>query len=656
MTVIIAVASMLVLLNACGSTGSSSQNSSSNSSSSGSGSGSGSESGAAPQTAAVPQVGVPHTYPSQPSANQYSVTAGNASDLQTKINTAAANCGSTGAVVTVPAGNTYTATTYFNLPATNCDATHWVLIQSASLSSLPAQGTRISASTANMPTLSTSAFTTYPVIMAADNPSAPPKGYWLAGLDIEDDPPNTGANQLALVVLGDYCVEAGGGGCPITSGMTSANLASRFTIDRCWIHPTNPTSNILHGIRFSASNLAVEDSIIEAHYTTVGNTAQTTGISSDYSLGPVDIGNSEIMAVTENILFGGSDPIIAGSVPSDIYIHQNYIHKRPEWMDAGGANYFQSKMRNWIECKNCQRMLVEGNVFDTQAGNSVSAAFQFTPRNTGGSCRWCVTQDIVIRYNTISNLSDLISVLGANGSTSGGSLGPELPTKRISLHDNTVENLNDSTYGGNGRIFQVNDGDASSAGCSSTAFSNACNLSDIVFSHNTITDSGHIATFWTLAETPVTNSLGYNVVIANNIGPAGSYGFASDAGSTHPLTGFLNAQYLSYTFDGNAITGVPSSGYSCSDFPSPIQNFCGGIGQPATMSSLEFVNYNNGVGGDYHLCHGVGSPSSQCSAASPYTNAAIDKTDVGAAIDSVGKYTSGVAQGTPTFVATLSGS
>src|SRR5215469_16823876 len=83
------------------------------------------------------------TYPTQSGANIFKVAAGSATDLQAKINSAAAACGSKGAVVNVPSGNTYTATTYFSLPPTNCDSTHWVVVQSDRLSSIAPQGTRV---------------------------------------------------------------------------------------------------------------------------------------------------------------------------------------------------------------------------------------------------------------------------------------------------------------------------------------------------------------------------------------------------------------------------------------------------------------------------------------------------------------------------------
>jgi len=596
--------------------------------------------------ATLPKAFINTEFPAQPNATILNVNSGNAADLQTKINTAAANCGANGAIVNVPAGATYTAPQYFNLPPTSCSGGARVVIQSASLASLPPQGTRVPAANTNMPTITNAqASISFPVFLAADNPSNPPAHYWLAGLEVTSNYPSSGGPEIALLVFGDYCNQVGGGGCPITAGMSAANLANDFTVDRCWIHGANISSDVLHGIRFTASNVAIEDSLISDIHDSFSSPGQSTGVSSDFSMGPVDIGNSEIASVTENIIFGGTDPTITNSVPSYIYIHHNYIHKPSGWLTANGGPY-QPFMRNFLECKNCQRMLVEGNVFDTDVDNSLSASVQMTPRNANGRCPWCVVQDITLRYNRFSSLGDWISFLGANGNSSGGSLGPELPFKRGSIHDNIVENLNMAMFGGNGRWIQINDGDASSAGCSASANSPTCQLSDLAITHNSlVSDQAATATStsWTLAGAPAPGSLGFDVNITNNIIPAGKNGFGSDAGATHPLTSFLNAQFSSYTFNNNAITGIATTGYSCSDFPSPIQNFCGtAFVQPTSMASLLFANYNNGIGGDYHL-----------QSSSPYKNQASDGTDPGANVDVVNSFTTGATAGIGSMPAVL---
>jgi hypothetical protein len=146
---------------------------------------------------------------------------------------------------------------------------------------------------------------------------------------------------------------------------------------------------------------------------------------------------------------------------------------------------------------------------------------------------------------------------------------------------------------------------------------------------------------------------GANLTITNNIGPAGEY-FLNVGNGVYYLLPALQSYFSSFTVDRNAITDLAAAGYSCSNsngmnFPSPVSNYCDQPeGQPATMASMDFVNYDSGIGGDYHLCHGNGIPSSSCTAASAYANSALDGTDVGANISTVNSYTAGVVQGTPT--------
>jgi hypothetical protein len=223
------------------------------------------------------------------------------------------------------------------------------------------------------------------------------------------------------------------------------------------------------------------------------------------------------------------------------------------------------------------------------------------------------------------------------------------------VHDNVLENVNEIWTGsveGNGRIIQIEPNKADSTACSGTPNTDQCRLSDITITHNSIVGAdgagNGLTAAWVFPSTPTASDLGYNVTVTDNILPAGSYLQNTDLGvSPHPLTPVFNAYFSSYTFDHNAITGVSAAGYSCTDFPSPIQNFCTGIGQPVAMTNIGFTNWNSGSGGNYQLCSASGTPAG-CTAPSPYHNAADDGTDVGANMSLVNTYTNNVIQGTPT--------
>jgi len=546
-------------------------------------------------------------FPATIGGTVYTVSSGSAADLQSKLTTAASNCGSTGVTVVVPVA-TYTSTTQFNIPPNNCTGSAWYAVLTQNLSALrPLLMTRIdcTADAANLPTLTNSDLT-YPVLNISDNPSTPPKNIWIDGFNITSNYPNSGSNQLALFVAGD--------GAGINSGHSAANFADHITIARSCIHGANINSNVLHGIRFTARHFQVLASVIDEIHKS-DSSSQPTGISSDFSYGPVNVINNTVAAVSENFIFGGADPPISGLVTADIYIGFNYIYRPTAWFSVP---LYAGEMRNFIECKNCERLLVEHNAMNRVNNNSVSSALQFTPRNPGGACTWCVVQDVTIRYNYMREFSDAVSILGANGMTVGGSQGPELPSQRFSIHDNEMH-LNRGGYTGNGRWFQLTPGDASATGCSATPNTDACRLKDISIVHNTLisTDSN---TVWTLAGTPTSNDKGVNLIFADNVVPAGSNLMGNDTGSVHPLTGAFGAYFSSYTVTGNAIWDISGAGYSEADFPSPICNFsnqsmCPGPGMPASSTAVKFVNF---AGGDYRLCQATGLPTSCGSGASGY--------------------------------------
>jgi len=72
------------------------------------------------------------------------------------------------------------------------------------------------------------------------------------------------------------------------------------------------------------------------------------------------------------------------------------------------------------------------------------------------------------------------------------------------------------------------------------------------------------------------------------------------------------------------------------------------IWQPAS-TTVGFVNYNSGNGGDYRLCTGLGTPATGCPAASPFAaghaNQASDGTDLGADIVGINVVESSVRSG-----------
>ena len=56
-------------------------------------------------------------------------------------------------------------------------------------------------------------------------------------------------------------------------------------------------------------------------------------------------------------MFGGSDPVISGVIPSDIEFRRNHFFKPTSWKGKW-------MIKNLIEIKSAQRVLIEGNIFE----------------------------------------------------------------------------------------------------------------------------------------------------------------------------------------------------------------------------------------------------------------------------------------------------
>ena len=151
-------------------------------------------------------------------------------------------------------------------------------------------------------------------------------------------------------------------------------------------------------------------------------------------------------------------------------------------------------------------------------------------------------------------------------------------------------------------------------------------LNNVMINHITgFTDPSYTLLF---AFDDVANPPISGVTITNNIFATGRYPVWNTGGSTScaysniPITVFARC-FNVYVFSSNALIGSPSS--------FPPSRWPAGNHFPASDSSVEFVNYKNGNGGNYAL-----SPSS------PYKNAGSDGKDLGADIGAIQAAIAGV--------------
>jgi hypothetical protein len=531
-------------------------------------------------------------------------------NLQTALNNA--NCGDT---IQLAAGATFAGV--FTVPAKACDNAHWIIVRtSAPDSSLPPEGTRISpcyAGVASLPgrpsyNCSSPKSAMAKVVDSQANNSGP---LLLA----------SGANHYRFIGLEITRTTLPG----INFQLIYTNgTADHIIVDRSWLHGSTKDDNkgglSLAGI---TSGALIDSYATDFHCESIAGTCTDAkvigGGTGSIPGGPYKIVNNFLEAAGEAILFGGG----AGTTtPADIEIRHNHFFKPMTWKSGqsgfvGGAiSGYPFIVKNHLELKNAQRVLIEGNIFENVWGgySQNGYAILLTPKNqasgTTNVCQICQVTDVTIRYNTISHAGAGISMANVLSDNGGWATAGE----RYSIHDVTIDDIQTGFYVGSGTLFQVMSGWPNNA------------LNNISINHVTgFSDPG--SRFLSLGNA-TTNPPMYAYTMKNSILGQALYPIWSTGGTTNcayynvPLTS-LTACFVSYNFNDNAIIGTSTTNYPPSKWP--VGNYF-----PSNSGAVQFVNFNNGNGGDYHLLSG-----------SPYKNAASDGKDIGADINAIQSATAG---------------
>jgi len=524
--------------------------------------------------------------------------------LQSALNSA--KCGDT---ISLTAGATFTGS--FVFPGKACDDKHWIIVRtSADDSALPAEGRRLTPCYAGI-----SSLPGRPALNCASTQNVLPKLF----MPTKGNGPiifASGANHYRLMGL-EITRAAGTGLVYALASIVNGGTANNLILDRVWMHGTaQDDTNRGFWLQGSTYVSVVDSSLTDFHCVskTGGCTDSQTiagGLGSGL-MGPYKISGNFLEASGENILFGGG---AATATPADIEISRNHFFKPLTWLRGqpgfvGGTDGNPFLVKNLLELKNAQRVLVESNIMEDSWGGFSQAGFGIliTPKNqlaTNGSnvCPICQVTDVTIRNTTISHVGAGLQIANALAGT-----GAPRDGQRYSIHDIVVDDIDGAKFDGPSELAQV----STSAG--------APTLQNVTINHVTAFPSSHLFIVGAFT-TPMKN-----FVFTNSIVNAGTYpvwstggGLTNCAASNSPLT-TLNACFTPYTFTSNAIISSTTSAV----WPSPnlLQ---------ASLSPVQFVNYNGGNGGDYHLL-----------STSPYKGKASDGKDPGADIDAVAAAIAGV--------------
>ena len=316
----------------------------------------------------------------------------------------------------------------FTLPEKDGDG--WITIRTAGDDGLPRPGERITPAAA--PRLAR--------IVAVDGEAA-----------LRTEPRAHHYRVMLLEVTAEPSVKRNGGLVRLgASGKAQSTLAAvphHLILDRVYVHG-HDAMHLKRCVSLNAAWAAVIDSYLsECH----GKGQDTQAILGWNGPGPFKIENNRLEGAAENVMFGGSDPTIPNLVPSDIEIRRNHILKPREW--AG-----RWTVKNLLELKNAQRVLVEGNVLESvwPAGQN-GFAILVKSVNQDGRCTWCVVRHVTIRNNVVRDAAGGVNLAGAVNRSKKKRYWPGEFLNNVLIENNEFTDIGTGGPDYAGRLFQVLD-------------------------------------------------------------------------------------------------------------------------------------------------------------------------------------------------------
>jgi Putative Ig domain len=530
-----------------------------------------------------------------------------ASDLQSALSRI--NCGDT---LELQAGASFAG--QFTFPARNCSDNQWIIVRtSATDSALPPEGSRLTpcyagvASLPGRPALNCASMANVVAKLVMPISAVGPILF------------APGANHYRFIGL--EITRAAGTGIVYSLASASNNgTISNIIFDRVWMHGSSDEET-KHGVELAgASSVSVIDSFLTDFHCTAlsGACTDAAAIAGGVGnpVGPFKIVNNFLEASGENVLFGGAP---SDTTPADIEIRQNHFFKPMTWM-RGQPGHVSGRegnpfiVKNFIELKNAQRVLVEGNVLENTWGgfSQKGYAIVLTPKNQAAArkdvCPTCMVTDVTIRYNTISHVGGGLQI--ANALSDNGAVA--LDGERYSIHDITIDDIDLEKYSGTGHLAEIE------------TDRGAPLLRSVAIQHITAFPQSGLFTIGGNEHTKMPAFSFENNLVTVGSSPVWSIGGgpANCAYYDKPLTTFI-ACFSEFSFTKNALIGTPAS--------YPVRAWPQGNAFPSNVNAVGFVNYHDGNGGDYRLL-----PSS------PYKNAGTDGKDLGADVETIEAKTAGV--------------
>jgi hypothetical protein len=353
-------------------------------------------------------------------------------------------------------------------------------------------------------------------------------------IGIEFSPAANASYVYNLINLGDDTYKA------------YSQFPHHLVFDRCYVHSTG-----LNKARRGFALNSAETSVLNSHVSGfAGDGDETQAIAGWSGPGPFHIVNNYLEGGGEIILFGGSDPLLQGLVPSDIEIRRNHLHRPSEWLG-------HATIKANFELKNARRVVVDGNLIDSEIRMT---AFALTVRNQGGQAPWSTVEDVEITNNIVRHASTGVNILGFDSDH------PSQQAKRLRIVNNLFVDL-------------VSPGDIA-------YFLQVASADSVTVAHNTVQQAGNIISAYGKPTT--------SFEFINNIVQYNSYGVAClIEGSPCPDVPYCHC-FQQSTFRGNVIAdnrNVSASYAIQSAFP--VGNFF-----TTSYQKVGFVDY---AGGNWEL-------------------------------------------------------